>query len=242
MRDTNKDWNIIGDVEPYFGVLTDQRYLKKNITPQLIDEFYLSGVEYVDHTLDTLQGLSSAFSPKTALDFGCGVGRLLAPMCRKVDLAYGVDVSKGMLNLLSSNLSRMDISNYELFSEIPDIQVDWINSIIVLQHIPPDVGYELIKKLWSILKAGGGFSIQFPIYKDKDHLDEVFRDVNTFTYDGKKIDLFDVDSNSHIGSMSMYDYDFSKVISMLDLGTGARMLIEKVNHGGCHGIKLYTVK
>ena len=170
MRNTDNDWKIIGANEPYFGVLSNERFLKKNITPQVLEEFYASGTQDVSHMLNTLRLLLPEFCPKSALDFGCGVGRLLAPMSRNVDVAYGVDISDGMLAELRYNFKGMGIRNFRLFNEIPNIEVDWVNSLIVLQHISSDFGYEIIHKLWSILKVGGGFSVHFPIYRDRGHL------------------------------------------------------------------------
>lgn len=242
MRHTDQDWKIIGDSEPYFGVLSNERYLKKNITPQVLKEFYATGEADINHAKESLNILSQTFRPATALDFGCGVGRLLAALATQVDFTYGVDISTSMLKLLNEHLTEMGVSNYEVFTEIPEFQVDWVNSLIVLQHIPPDIGYELIRKLWGAVKPEGGFSIHFPIYRDREHLHEIFRDVNVCAYDGEFIRIFHQELSSNPGSMTMYDYDFAKVLSILDPTDGAKMLIEHVNHGGCHGIKLYAIK
>lgn len=43
MRDTDFDWTLIGNEEPYYGVLTDPRFLRANIDAALIEEFYLGG-------------------------------------------------------------------------------------------------------------------------------------------------------------------------------------------------------
>ena len=112
----------------------------------------------------------------------------------------------------------------------------------LLFNIPPERGYGIIKQMWSIIDHGGALSIHFPIYRDRRHLQEIVRDVDVCTYDGNKVEVLRSDDASHPGAMSMYDYDFSRVISCFDLQDGARMLVEHVDHGGCHGVKLYLFK
>jgi hypothetical protein len=75
-RDTDMDWGQIGEQEPYFGVLTHERFLKTNMTDDDKAEFFQSGSVDIEQYVQTLRTLFGEFSPKSALDFGCGVGRL----------------------------------------------------------------------------------------------------------------------------------------------------------------------
>ena len=34
MRDTDNDWQIMGENEPYFGVLSHERFLRRNLTDE----------------------------------------------------------------------------------------------------------------------------------------------------------------------------------------------------------------
>ena len=242
MRNTDKDWGLISTNEPYYGVLSNERFLKKNLGDDELKEFFLSGERDINHILGMLRSMDPDFSPKLALDFGCGVGRLLAPICKLVPEAYGIDIAENMLNLSQINLGNMGLSNFKLGLVIPDVAIDWVNSWIVFQHIPPIRGYEIIKKLWSLLNSGGALSIHFTIYRDQRHLAEIFRDVNTCMYNGVDINIFESNDEVHPGSMTMYDYDFSKILSILKLRDGQHFLAEHVDHGGCHGLRLYLIK
>ena len=46
-RDTDQDWLEYGEFEPYYGVLTHERFLRANLTPDVLEEFWQSGRENV---------------------------------------------------------------------------------------------------------------------------------------------------------------------------------------------------
>ena len=47
-RDTDLDWSIIARHHPFFGVLANERFLTPNLTPEVIDDFYATGVADID--------------------------------------------------------------------------------------------------------------------------------------------------------------------------------------------------
>ena len=49
-RDTDADWRELGQSQPYWGVLSHPDFLRENITPEGIENFYLSGRQYIDLT------------------------------------------------------------------------------------------------------------------------------------------------------------------------------------------------
>lgn len=180
------------------------------------------------------------FYPKSALDFGCGVGRLTIPLARISGSVTGIDVASGMLKLAAKHAASSGVQ-LELLQAIPDRrQFDWVNSMIVLQHIPPRRGYGIIKQLWDAVAADGVLSLQITIYKDSRHMGELARDLKVFRYDGEQLLNYSLDDET-IG-MSMYDYDLSRIFSIVDLSDGQGVYMEKTDHGGCHGFRIYVRK
>lgn len=241
MRNTNKDWSIIAESEPFFGVLADERFLERNLTPENRAAFFASGEIEIAHICRVFSDMGAG-SPRTGLDFGCGVARMLIPMCARLGHAYGVDVSEAMLLLADKHLKGAGLTNFELMTLVPEVQVDWVNSWIVLQHIPPLRGYEVIRRLWAALKVGGWFSIQLTIYRDSRHMEEPVRDAVKCGYDGCSIEVYEEAANVNPGSMTMYDYNLSRVFAMLDLKDGQRFVAEHIDHNGCHSVRLYIKK
>ncbi len=79
--DTDKEWEKFGKDDPYFGVLTDNKYQKSNLTDEKKNEFFKSGFDYINNVLANIrQHIDQTFTIKKALDFGCGVGRLVIPL------------------------------------------------------------------------------------------------------------------------------------------------------------------
>src|SRR5215471_12097034 len=97
-KSSDKVWEYFGKNDPYYGVLTQERYSGKALTKNLKDEFLATGEKYVSSVFATIhERFDPAFRPHRALDFGCGVGRIALPLARICDSVVGVDVSESML-------------------------------------------------------------------------------------------------------------------------------------------------
>lgn len=242
MRDTDRDWILIGKNEPYFGVLANTEYLNTNMTAETLNKFFESGRRDVNALISTFNTHFNNFEPQIALDFGCGVGRMTIPIAENIKSVIGVDISDGMLNEAKKNIENFRLKNIELYQSIPDgIYYDWINSLIVFQHIPPQRGYYILRTLVEKLNSGGFISCHFTIFRDKKHLDELYRDVECCKYDGNSIQILSK-SNQIEGEMSMYDYDINYLLSILAQNGMNSFLMQHTNHGGCHGIILFSRK
>jgi hypothetical protein len=64
MTDIDKEWEKIGSSEPYWGVLTTEKYKRKNLTPDLKHEFFNSGYKYVEEIFKIISSyLDHNFNP-----------------------------------------------------------------------------------------------------------------------------------------------------------------------------------
>lgn len=237
MRDTDADWERIGLEEPYYGVLTHDRYLRKNIDEQALEEFWQSGEATHAHLIATITRYFGRFQPQTAMDFGCGVGRLTRAMAQRCETVYGVDIAEGML----VEARRHHLPNIAYSREIPDATVDWVHSTMVFQHIPPVRGYVLFDALMARLAPGGVFSIHFPIFKDGDYLQRLTPYFQRGQWDGESLRHVNPDDFPE-GTMLMYDYDVNRIIMASTSAGCVDHYFNHSNHGGCHTITLYGRK
>src|SRR5262249_41033519 len=104
--------------------------------------------------------LDEEFSPAAALDFGCGVGRLLVPIAKRSRSAVGIDVSDGMLQEAKSQCASIGLTNVRLIKSDDRLthvteKFDLINSYIVLQHVSPERGKVIARSLIERLNDGG---------------------------------------------------------------------------------------
>lgn len=242
-RDTDRDWTEIGRAQPYFGVLANERYLADRIDPEAISEFFESGEADIAKVLEVHERLTAGKGKLgTALDFGCGVGRLSLAMATHAETVYGIDVSEPMLEVARSSASDQGIENVRFCNDIPDTALDWINSLIVFQHIAPERGLVILEELMQRLNPGGFISVQVTFFKDSRHLGEIERDVDSYRYDGRTVDILRHREDHDTGAMTMYDYDLNRVLALL-FGAGLeRLELSHTDHGGCHGAYIFGVR
>lgn len=168
MGKAEKTWISLGEADPYFGVLTDDRFTRKNIAENL-EAFKQSGDAYVDSLMADIAAHFDAPTHARALDFGCGVGRLAIPLSRYFNEVVGLDISPAMLGearkLAGDNpkvtfaLSDDDLGN------APG-EFDLVHSYIVLQHIPVDKGLKILRAMLARVAIGGIASLHFPVSRD----------------------------------------------------------------------------
>jgi 2-polyprenyl-3-methyl-5-hydroxy-6-metoxy-1,4-benzoquinol methylase len=97
-EDTDRFWQALGERDPYWGVLTGERFRSDNLTADTLEDIYASGERQLDLLLQTIRRyVDDRFAPASALDFGCGVGRLGVALARRCRRVVGVGVSDGML-------------------------------------------------------------------------------------------------------------------------------------------------
>lgn len=160
-------WKQFGKEDPYYGVLSDQKYKAENISSEGLNEFFETGRVYVQETLKRINKLyDQDLSTSAILDFGCGVGRLAIPFSFVTNKkTVGIDVSPEILEKAETHAIEIGAENVEfLLSEgktLPEIgKFDFINSYIVLQHIETEIGLSIIQQLLDKLEIGGIMQIQ----------------------------------------------------------------------------------
>ena len=158
---TDRDWEYFGKNDPYFGVLTHDGFKLGQLSADAKKEFFATGVRYVDAILTTVrERLEPAFQPTRALDFGCGVGRLVIPLAGVCTSVVGVDVSESMLAVAEENCREMGRPNVT-FAKADDTlsgvsgSFDFVHSFIVFQHIPPERGVVIFRRLIGLLQDDG---------------------------------------------------------------------------------------
>lgn len=158
---TDKHWKKWGAENPYFGVISDDKYRKENLTSEVLEEFFTSGVEHVNYILGLInKNFEGNFTPNSVLDFGCGVGRLAIPFSRIAETVLGVDISPSMLEVAKEHSIKKGIGNLHLalsddkLSEVHD-SYSLIHSYIVFQHIPENRGNSIILSLAQKVEPNG---------------------------------------------------------------------------------------
>lgn len=162
-----KQWEKLGDSEPYWSVLTDEGFRSKNIE-QNLEDFYSSGASTAS-LINSFYRRSHLETPTgSCLELGCGVGRVTGELAKQFDQVTGVDISKGNLRVARTHLTKIGQDNVNLV-QINDIlelnslsNFDFFFSTIVLQHNPPPVQIEILDIILKKINKNGGVLFQIP--------------------------------------------------------------------------------
>jgi SAM-dependent methyltransferase len=217
-----RDWNTLGETEPFFAVLTEDRFLRERMSDADREAFFASGEADIAQLFELID-----FAPKSALDFGCGVGRLTRALAKRVDRVAGVDAAESMLRI-----ARENVPNASFSTTIPNERFDLIVSLIVFQHIPVKRGEELLDELLSHLD--GVAALHFTLRRPGSFLRRVARGIRG------RVPLVHrvaqrIRGERPMPYMQMNEYDLDRVLAiMLRRGCPDPRIIP-TNHGGIEG-------
>ena len=171
MLSTDKAWEKFGRVEPYYGVLAEEKFTLANIGDNRA-EFFASGRRSVSLIIERHEAHFGPLARRRALDHGCGVGRLTMPLAQMFSEVIGLDVSPSMLSEARSNAGQAGLSN-AWFAIADDAlsnaqgQFDFVTSYMVLQHIRVRRGLRILSRLVEKVRPGGGFHFHFSMRTDR---------------------------------------------------------------------------
>jgi SAM-dependent methyltransferase len=234
-RNTDADWQLIGEQDPYYGVLTDPRFRRESMTDADKLDFFASGRADIHSLLHRIRTLFGPFEPKSALDFGCGVGRLTRPLAELTGDAVGFDVSSGML----AEARQYSATGAAFVDIFPQRQFDWVISLMVLQHITPTHGYEAVGKLLEAVAPGGGITLQVTFARTSASGGAAGR----LIVDGNEVRaVAGGEDTSWVpdGIMIMHDYDLGRIITQFYLAGFSSVHLDKTDHGGVIGATLFA--
>ena len=159
-NDPDKDWERFGVENPYYSVVNTEEYRSARLDDAVIEEVLQTGESKIAYFLHFLEQRFGEFPRGRALEFGCGVGRLLLPLARRYKEVIGIDVSPSMLREAKANRTRARLDNIDLLLSDDALsrvegKFDFVLSYLVLQHIPVERGEQIIRGLLSRVAPGG---------------------------------------------------------------------------------------
>lgn len=150
-------WEALGGKDPLWAVLSQKGKQDGRWNP---DEFFQTGESYMTHLVRCLESLDMPSSFGSALDFGCGVGRMSQAICRHAKSVVGVDIARTMVEEARKYNKHGDRCRYEVntrddLSMFSDGQFDLVHSTLVLQHMHPSLQRRYLRELMRVLAPGG---------------------------------------------------------------------------------------
>jgi SAM-dependent methyltransferase len=167
LDDSRKFWDAHAERDPLWAVLSDAGKEERKWD---VRRFFQTGVNEVALVFYQLESQGIEVSCGSALDFGCGVGRLTQALAQRFEKVVGVDVSPRMVDTAASLNRFPDHASY-VWNDAPHLKTfndrffDFIYTNIVLQHIMPDVAVGYLREFLRILKPAGVLVFQLPSHK-----------------------------------------------------------------------------
>lgn len=158
-------WEEMAQLDPYWAILSDPT---KKFGKWSIEEFYSTGEQEVSKLMELVRELGYPGALDSALDFGCGLGRLTRALSKYFNKCTGVDISEEMIRRargfnVSNTQCQFVVNNDDSLLQFESGSFDLIYTSIVLQHVPTKVAIkQYVTDFVRILKPGGILVMQVP--------------------------------------------------------------------------------
>lgn len=150
------DWEFLAKEDALHAILTDEHKAQGGWDA---GEFMATGTAEVETVMQHLARL--AVVPEwagSALDFGCGVGRLTQALGHYFASCVGVDIAQGMIEKAEAMNQRANcryLANTEVRLPFPEASFSFIYCNIVLQHIPRRFAVKYLREFVRVLAPNG---------------------------------------------------------------------------------------
>ena len=159
-----REWDQIAEQDAYWAVLSEPERKFGNWDP---DAFFATGERDVALLMAQAERLGRPVGRASALDFGCGVGRLTRALGERFDTAIGVDISGTMINRARELHADHPSCRFEV-NAAPSLPFsegafDLVYTRMVLQHLPNQATIErMLGEFMRVLRPDGLLAFQLP--------------------------------------------------------------------------------
>jgi ubiquinone/menaquinone biosynthesis C-methylase UbiE len=244
--DTGRTWEQYGRDDPYYGVLSQDRYRRENLSDAALQDFFASGEVHVQRTLSECERYFGVHLPRAkSLDFGCGVGRLTFPLARRFEQVVGVDVSSAMIAAADQRAQVLQLRNVRFCRSLEELahengMFSFVNSYIVLQHVDPARGIAYVAAMLRLLDERGFGAIHVTYGRKKDWKNHGVRSPGSRVAQliGRPIAQWGRRLRRAEPKMQMNPYPLNKLAFLLQSSRARSVRASFSDHGGDLGMLL----
>lgn len=176
LENVKRVYEKLGQADPLWAILTDDRYRGNRWDPTA---FFDTGRVEIKEVMTSLESEGIVPAVGSALDFGCGVGRLTQALCQKFESVIGVDISSTMIEGANrwnqfGERCRYIVNTTPTIPRVADSSIDFVYSNIALQHSPPRYQRSYIGEFVRMLRPQGVavFQVRIGPHRDEGSLQE----------------------------------------------------------------------
>ncbi len=159
------EWDELGKSDALWAILSDP---ERKYGGWDEEAFFTTGEREIESVIERIVKLGFSGPYGSALDFGCGVGRLTRALASRFDTVTGVDVSDAMIEKAKAMHATYPnctflVNPQEDLRIFPDGRFNLIYSNIVLQHLPSvEMILRYVREFIRLLAPGGIAVFQLP--------------------------------------------------------------------------------
>jgi SAM-dependent methyltransferase len=166
-----RSWDLLGQRNPFGAILTDA---EGELREWDLAEFLATGRADAQRFVADLERIAPGVSRGSALDFGCGVGRVTRGLTEYFDRVVGVDIAPSMIaeaRRLNADAPKASF----VLNPAPHLRqfasgaFDVVYCRLVLQHLRPRYVRRYVPELVRLLAPDGVLMFQMP--GETDHVD-----------------------------------------------------------------------
>jgi CelD/BcsL family acetyltransferase involved in cellulose biosynthesis/peptidoglycan/xylan/chitin deacetylase (PgdA/CDA1 family)/ubiquinone/menaquinone biosynthesis C-methylase UbiE len=165
LAELRNTWDALGATDPLWAISMrpDRKYQTWDL-----DEFFASGESEIAADLRHVKRLGMVVGTASALDFGCGIGRITQSLARRFERVVGVDVSPRLI----AEARRLDTGERratyfeqrrEDLSAFADGSFDFVYCCNVLYAMPTQLGLQYLREFMRVVAPGGVVFFQIPV-------------------------------------------------------------------------------
>ena len=171
LHNSRRRWDRAAQVEPYYAVLSQPRFLASRMNENPAPFFELGEAD-VERLVGAIRAADRDARLHSVLEFGCGPGRLIPAFLRRGIAVTAVDVSPKMLALAAENTARTGgtavfVEEHALEAQQ---QFDLVTIVRVMQHIPAEHGADTVRRLAKRVRRGGYLYLDLPFRSTRSAL------------------------------------------------------------------------
>jgi len=161
---TQETWETLARSDPFWAILAEPEFKGKRWT---VEDFFETGNREIDEVVASLDRLGLPSKGTSALDFGCGAGRLTQALARHYEHVSGVDISPTMIHL-GRQLNQLGPRCEYLLNSTPDLRLfgdasfDLVYSRRTLMHVPRALIPSYILELLRVTRPQGVLVFHLP--------------------------------------------------------------------------------
>jgi ubiquinone/menaquinone biosynthesis C-methylase UbiE len=150
LANVEENWEGLARKDAFGAILMGQQWTE--------EAFMSTGEKRIRELSEFAQRCRCVLEGQSALDFGCGVGRLTNALAQRFQRVIGIDISAEMIDKARTLARKQNITflvNRTDKLPFPDNSFDAVVTQLVLQHMPADLQLHYIAEMMRVIRIGG---------------------------------------------------------------------------------------